>query len=122
MNNILFLVIGLAIGSVAIYFSRWQSDRGRSTASGNDLDIEATVATAVEAALTDALNALDQRAQRDRQDSINLASDRVAQASGEQLGRRAEQIDASLKTVQDNIGARMQLMDDEIKRLREMNV
>ena len=122
MNNILFLVIGLAIGSVAIYFSRWQSDRGRPTASGNDLDIEATVATAVEAALTDALNALDQRAQRDRQDSINLASDRVAQASGEQLGRRAEQIDASLKTVQDNIGARMQLMDDEIKRLREMNV
>ena len=122
MNNILFLVIGLAIGSAAIYFSRWQSDRGRSTASGNDLDIEATVATAVEAALTDALNALDQRAQRDRQDSINLASDRVAQASGEQLGRRAEQIDASLKTVQDNIGARMQLMDDEIKRLREMNV
>ena len=121
MNNILFLVIGLAIGSAAIYFSRRQTDSGRS-ATGNGQDIESAVANAVESALADALNALDQRAQRDRQDSINLASDRVAQASGEQLGRRAEQIDASLKTVQDNIGARMQQMDDEIKRLREMNV
>ena len=121
MNNILFLVIGLAIGSAAIYFSRRQTDSGRS-ATSNGQDIESAVANAVESALADALNALDQRAQRDRQDSINLASDRVAQASGEQLGRRAEQIDASLKTVQDNIGARMQQMDDEIKRLREMNV
>ena len=121
MNNILFLVIGLAIGSAAIYFSRRQTDSGRS-ATSNGQDIESAVATAVESALADALNALDQRAQRDRQDSINLASDRVAQASGEQLGRRAEQIDASLKTVQDNIGVRMQQMDDEIKRLREMNV
>ena len=121
MNNILFLVIGLAIGSAAIYFSRRQTDSGRS-ATSNGQDIESAIATAVESALADALNALDQRAQRDRQDSINLASDRVAQASGEQLGRRAEQIDASLKTVQDNIGVRMQQMDDEIKRLREMNV
>ena len=121
MNNILFLVIGLVIGSAAIYLSRRQTDSGRS-ATSNGQDIESAVANAVESALADALNALDQRAQRDRQDSINLASDRVAQASGEQLGRRAEQIDASLKTVQDNIGARMQLMDDEIKRLRDMNV
>ena len=121
MNNILFLVIGLVIGSAAIYLSRRQTDSGRS-ATSNGQDIESAVANAVESALADALNALDQRAQRDRQDSINLASDRVAQASGEQLGRRAEQIDASLKTVQDNIGARMQQMDDEIKRLREMNV
>ena len=122
MNNILFLVIGLVIGSAAIYLSRRQSDLGRSVASGSELDIDATVARAVGSALADALETLDQRSQRDRQDSINLASDRVAQASGEQLGRRAEQIDASLKTVQDNIGARMQQMDDEIKRLREMNV
>ena len=122
MNNILFLVIGLVIGSAAIYLSRRQSELGRTPTSNNGPDIESAVANAVEHALTDALNALDQRAQRDRQDSINLASDRVAQASGEQLGRRAEQIDASLKTVQDNIGARMQQMDDEIKRLREMNV
>jgi DNA recombination protein RmuC len=121
MNNILFLLVGLVIGSAAIYLSRRQTDSGRSAIS-NGQDIESAVATAVESALADALNALDQRAQRDRQDSINLASDRVAQASGEQLGRRAEQIDASLKTVQDNIGARMQQMDDEIKRLRDMNV
>jgi DNA recombination protein RmuC len=121
MNNILFLLVGLVIGSAAIYLSRRQTDSGRS-ATSNGQDIESAVATAVESALADALNALDQRAQRDRQDSINLASDRVAQASGEQLGRRAEQIDASLKTVQDNIGARMQQMDDEIKRLRDMNV
>ena len=122
MNNILFLVLGLVIGAAAIYLSRRQSDLGRSTDTSNGKDIEATVAQAVGSALADALETLDQRSQRDRQDSINLASDRVAQASGEQLGRRAEQIDASLKTVQDNIGARMQQMDDEIKRLREMNV
>lgn len=122
MNNILFLVLGLVIGAAAIFLSRRQSDLGRSTDTGNGRDIEALVAQSVGSALADALETLDQRSQRDRQDSITLASDRVAQASGEQLGRRAEQIDASLKTVQDNIGARMQQMDDEIKRLREMNV
>ena len=121
MNNILFLVIGLVIGSAAIYLSRRQTDLRRSPTSGDGRDIEATVAQAVGSALADALETLDQRAQRDRQDSITLASDRVAQASGEQLGRRAEQIDASLKTVQESIGLRIQQMDDEIKRLREQN-
>ena len=121
MNNILFLVLGLVIGAAAIYLSRRQSDLGRSTDTSNGKDIEATVAQAVESALADALETLDQRSQRDRQDSINLASDRVAQASGEQLGRRAEQIDASLRGVQESIGLRIQQMDDEIKRLREQN-
>jgi hypothetical protein len=86
MNNILFLLIGLVIGSAAIYLSRRQTDMGRSITS-NGQDIESAVATAVESALADALNALDQRAQRDRQDSINLASDRVAQARGEQQSK-----------------------------------
>ncbi|TRZ72843.1 MAG: DNA recombination protein RmuC, partial [Actinobacteria bacterium] len=121
MNNILFLVLGLVIGAAAIFLARRKSDLGRSTDTSNGKDIEATVAQAVESALADALETLDQRSQRDRQDSINLASDRVAQASGEQLGRRAEQIDASLRGVQESIGLRIQQMDDEIKRLREQN-
>ena len=121
MNNILYLVLGLVIGAAAIFLARRQSDLGRSVASGSQLDIDATVARAVGSALADALETLDQRSQRDRQDSINLASDRVAQASGEQLGRRAEQIDASLRGVQESIGLRIQQMDDEIKRLREQN-
>ena len=121
MNNILYLVLGLVIGAAAIYLSRRKSDLGRSTDTSNGKDIEATVAQAVGSALADALETLDQRSQRDRQDSINLASDRVAQASGEQLGRRAEQIDASLRGVQESIGLRIQQMDDEIKRLREQN-
>ena len=121
MNNILFLVLGLVIGAAAIFLARRKSDLGRSVTSGSQLDIDATVARAVGSALADALETLDQRSQRDRQDSINLASDRVAQASGEQLGRRAEQIDASLRGVQESIGLRIQQMDDEIKRLREQN-
>ena len=43
MNNILFLIIGLVIGSAAIYLSRRQSDLGRSTTS-NGQDIESAVA------------------------------------------------------------------------------
>ena len=121
MNNILCLVLGLVIGAAAIYLSRRQTDLRRTATSSDGRDIEATVAQAVESALADALETLDQRAQRDRQDSINLASDRVAQASGEQLGRRAEQIDASLRGVQESIGLRIQQMDNEIKRLREQN-
>lgn len=121
MNNILYLVLGLVIGAAAIFFSRRQTDLRRTATSSDGRDIEATVAQAVESALADALETLDQRSQRDRQDSINLASDRVAQASGEQLGRRAEQIDASLRGVQESIGLRIQQMDDEIKRLREQN-
>jgi len=121
MNSILYLVLGLVIGAAAIFFSLRQTDLRRTATSSDGRDIEATVAQAVESALADALQTLDQRAQRDRQDSINLASDRVAQASGEQLGRRAEQIDASLRGVQESIGLRIQQMDNEIKRLREQN-
>ena len=121
MNNILFLVLGLVIGAAAIFLARRQTDLGRTATSGDSRDIETTVAQAVGSALADALETLDQRAQRDRQESITLASDRVAQASGEQLGRRAEQIDASLRGVQESIGLRIQQMDDEIKRLREQN-
>jgi len=121
MNNILFLVLGLVIGAAAIFLSRKQTDLRRTATSSDGRDIEATVAQAVGSALADALETLDQRSQRDRQDSINLASDRVAQASGEQLGRRAEQIEASLRGVQESIGLRIQQMDDEIKRLREQN-
>ena len=73
MNNILFLVIGLVIGSAAIYLSRRQSDLGRSVDASDGRDIEALVAQTVGSALADALETLDQ-------------------------------------------------MDDEIKRLREMNV
>ena len=125
MNNIVFvligLIIGLVVGSAAIYLSRRQTDIRRTNDTSDGRDIEALVAQTVGSALADALETLDQRSQRDRQDSINLASDRVAQASGEQLGRRAEQIDASLKGVQESIGLRIQQMDDEIKRLREQN-
>jgi DNA recombination protein RmuC len=116
MDFALALLVGLALGALGLFLAL--RDRLGTRTEG----LDDAVNQAVSQALTDALNDLDARSRRDREESIRLASDRVAEASSEQLGKRAEAIDTSLRTVQDALHARLQQMDTEIAKLRELNV
>jgi len=116
MDFVVALIIGLVLGALGFLVAL----RSRSGAPTHTID--ATVNQAVSAALAEALQNLDDRSRRDREESIRLASDRVAEASSEQLGKRAEAIDTSLRNVQDALTSRIQQMDTEIAKLRELNV
>ena len=118
MDFALALLVGLALGALGLFLAL--RDRLGTQAPSSTLDD--TVNQAVTQALSTALQNLDERSRRDREESIRLASDRVAEASSEQLGKRAEAIDTSLRTVQDALHTRLQQMDVEIAKLRELNV
>ena len=118
MDFALALLVGLALGALGLFLAL--RDRLGTQAPSSTLDD--TVNQAVTQALRAALQDLDERSRRDREESIRLASDRVAEASSEQLGKRAEAIDTSLRTVQDALHTRLQQMDVEIAKLRELNV
>jgi DNA recombination protein RmuC len=118
MDFALALLVGLALGALGLFLAF----RERLATQAPAMSIDDTVSQAVSAALTEALDNLDARSRRDREESIRLASDRVAEASSEQLGKRAEAIDTTLRSVQDALSARIQHMDTEIAKLRELNV
>jgi DNA recombination protein RmuC len=116
MDFVIALLIGLALGALGLLLAL----RARPAAPAAPID--EAVDAAVSRALTEALNDLEARSRRDREESIRLASDRVAEASSDQLGKRAEAIDTSLRTVQEALHSRLQQMDTEIAKLRELNV
>ena len=123
MDFILPLIVGLAIGAGVLFLAT-----RRSTAPSlpnyeptTQVDIAGQVNHVVQSALSDALAALTEQSPRDREESIKLAADRVAEASSERFGKSAQQIDTSLRSVQEDIGRRIAEMDAEISSLREQN-
>ena len=116
MDFVIALILGLVLGALGLLLAL------RSRPAAPVAPVDEAVDAAVSRALTAALNDLDARSRRDREESIRLASDRVAEASSDQLGKRAEAIDTSLRTVQDALTSRLQQMDTEIAKLRELNV
>ena len=123
MDFILPLIVGLAVGTGALFLVT----RRRTAPSlpnyepPAQVDIAGQVNHVVQSALSDALAALTEQSRRDREESIKLAADRVAEASGERFGKSAQQIDTSLRNVQEDIGRRIAEMDAEIATLREQN-
>jgi DNA recombination protein RmuC len=123
MDFILPLIVGLAIGAGVIFLaSRRNASNELSTFEPSpQADIAGQVNSVVQSALSEALAALSEQSRRDREESIKLAADRVAEASGERFGKSAQQIDTSLRSVQEDIGRRIAEMDAEIATLREQN-
>jgi hypothetical protein len=124
MDFILPLIVGLAIGAGALFLvtRRSASPALPTFDSTPQVDIASQVNHVVQSALSDALAALTEQSRRDREESIKLAADRVAEASGERFGKSAQQIDTSLRNVQEDIGRRIAEMDAEIATLRELHV
>jgi len=123
MDFILPLIVGLAIGAGVLFLvTRRSATPALPTLDpAPQADIAGQVNHVVQSALSDALAALTEQSRRDREESIKLAADRVAEASGERFGKSAQQIDTSLRNVQEDIGRRIAEMDAEIATLREQN-
>ena len=121
MDFILPLILGLAIGAAVLFLALRNKTVQQDFAPTSSTDLAFSVQGVVQSALTEALSALNDQSRRDREESIKLAADRVAEASSERLGKSAKDIDTSLRSVQESLSQRMQQMDIEIKRLHDQN-
>ena len=121
MDFILPLALGLAIGAAVLFLALRNKTVQQDFAPTSSTDLASSVQCVVQSALNEALSALNDQSRRDREESIKLAADRVAEASSERLGKSAKDIDTSLRSVQESLSQRMQQMDIEIKRLHDQN-
>jgi DNA recombination protein RmuC len=121
MDFLLPLALGLAIGAAILFLALRNKTVQQDSASPTSTDLASSVQGVVQSALNEALSALNEQSRRDREESIKLAADRVAEASSERLGKSAKDIDTSLRSVQESLSQRMQQMDVEIKRLHDQN-
>jgi DNA recombination protein RmuC len=121
MDFILPLALGLAIGAAILFLALRNKTVQQDFAPTSSTDLASSVQGVVQSALNEALSALNEQSRRDREESIKLAADRVAEASSERLGKSAKDIDTSLRSVQESLSQRMQQMDIEIKRLHDQN-
>ena len=121
MDFILPLILGLAIGAAVLFLALRNKTVQQDFAHTSSTDLASSVQGVVQSALNEALSALNDQSRRDREESIKLAADRVAEASSERLGKSAKDIDTSLRSVQESLSQRMQQMDIEIKRLHDQN-
>ena len=121
MDFLLPLALGLAIGAAVLFLALRNKTVQQDFAPTSSTDLASSVQGVVQSALTEALSALNEQSRRDREESIKLAADRVAEASSERLGKSAKDIDTSLRSVQESLSQRMQQMDIEIKRLHDQN-
>jgi DNA recombination protein RmuC len=121
MDFLLPLALGLAIGAAILFLALRNQTVQQDSAPTTSTDLASSVQGVVQSALNEALSALNEQSRRDREESIKLAADRVAEASSERLGKSAKDIDTSLRSVQESLSQRMQQMDVEIKRLHDQN-
>ena len=121
MDFILPLILGLAIGAAVLFLALRNKTVQQDFAPTSSTDLASSVQGVVQSALNEALSALNDQSRRDREESIKLAADRVAEASSERLGKSAKDIDTSLRSVQESLSQHMQQMDIEIKRLHDQN-
>jgi DNA recombination protein RmuC len=121
MDFLLPLALGLAIGAAILFLALRNKTVQQDSAPTSSTDLASSVQGVVQSALNEALSALNEQSRRDREESIKLAADRVAEASSERLGKSAKDIDTSLRSVQESLSQRMQQMDIEIKRLHDQN-
>ncbi len=121
MDFLLPLALGLAIGAAILFLALRNKTVQQGAAPASSTDLASSVQGVVQSALNEALSALNEQSRRDREESIKLAADRVAEASSERLGKSAKDIDTSLRSVQESLSQRMQQMDIEIKRLHDQN-
>jgi DNA recombination protein RmuC len=118
MNLVIGLVIGALFAAVVALVLR---QRSGAAAPGVVPPVADEVNRAVTAALDAAMQRLDVQARSDREESIRIATEQITRASGDELGKRADVIDATVKGVQQAIAERMAAIDTEVRNLRELN-
>lgn len=113
-------VIGALLAAVVALLLR-QSTGVTGPGAAPSVPVADEVNRAVAAALDVALQRLDVQARTGREETIRLATEQITRAGGDELGKRAEVIDATVRGVQQAISERMAAIDAEVRRLRELN-
>jgi DNA recombination protein RmuC len=94
------------------------------------IDIAAQVTAANQQALAEALKSLAAQANAEREQILNqaradrdevmrLATDLITKASGEELGKRAEVLDATMQGVKTDVNTRLNELNAELQKLRD---
>lgn len=94
------------------------------------IDIAAQVTAANQQALAEALRSLAAQANAEREQILNqaradrdemmrMATDLITKASGDELGKRAEVIDATMQGVKTDVNTRLNELNTELQRLRD---
>ena len=130
MNSVPLVIIGALAGALivlSITSRRSRDASGRvlppeTNPSGPTLDeITAQIKLTNQQALTEALHELSRRAEADRAETTRTVTEMVSQQSGEALGKRAELISTTLKSVQDDMSKRLADLNAELDQLRQLN-
>ena len=94
------------------------------------IDIAAQVTAANQQALAEALRSLAAQANAEREQILNqaradrdemmrMATELITKASGEELGKRAEVLDATMQGVKTDVNTRLNELNTELQRLRD---
>jgi DNA recombination protein RmuC len=133
-NMEIALVAVIAVLVVAlVYFARKGSATPAVTAPAEPaapVDIAGPVSLATQQALNDALRSLAaqaneereqilKQARDDREQIMRMATDMITKASGEELGKRAEVLDATMQGVKTDVNTRLNELNTELQRLRD---
>lgn len=118
MDIILVVLLLVLIFLVAFAITRFVKPTVSATPS---VDVTNQVTSAVQDALNDALATMSERARRDRDESIRLASETIAKSGGDQLGTKAQVIDTALSGIATQMNQRLEALSSELRSLREKN-
>ncbi|MFM8563083.1 MAG: DNA recombination protein RmuC [Acidimicrobiia bacterium] len=129
MNVIIIALLVVAIALMAVNLRKPTAPA--SSAAGESLsraDIESALASAQADALTRMMDqmrhereAIADEARKAQNDLLALATENIVKQGIDQFGTKAESIDKGLRTVADQVTARMQEIDRAIDELRESN-
>ncbi len=114
---VLVLVLGVAL-------LRLQRQNHIPTAEAPSIDstgVADELSRTVRAELAQAMNTLADRSAKDREEALKLGADLIARAGGEQLGKRADIIDTSMKAMQDSVTGRLSELNLALQNLRSDN-
>ena len=120
MEILLGALLGIVIaGLVAVILLR----NGRRAPDSVDLAVDTAVlqtevSRTVSEALAQALNDLTERARKDREESLQLATDLITKASAEQLGTKTELINTTVNTVKDQVNHQLELINTALNTLQ----
>ena len=116
MNGIIFGVAGLAVGLLVALLLKSSSKKASTTDVPTGVALSAAdIERVVKNQFAEALIDLTERAREDRNESINLAATQVAKSGGDELGKRAEEIDNTLKSYREAIDKQVSELQGELK-------
>jgi len=115
------IVLVLVLGVSLVRLQRQNHIPAAEAPSIDSAGVADELSRTVRAELAQAMNTLADRSTKDREEALKLGADLIARAGGEQLGKRADIIDTSMKAMQDSVTGRLSELNLALQSLRSDN-